>query len=172
MMHVWYCLYTIFSFTPFFEKPGNRNRSQGWMRPSDPFASSFPGFSFSSSFGFGNGFGSDPFGSNRYRKCFPDFWHHCNFTSRKFSGQKRINTIFLLFSSNQCYLSVTLDPYLSTYVHFILDACQSWFVTVTFFNFSLLALHRSKVSVMVVVVVEVVEVSHWIFLLIIQSTLS
>lgn len=38
------------------------------MRPSDPFASSFPGFSFSSSFGFGNGFGSDPFGSNRYRK--------------------------------------------------------------------------------------------------------
>ena len=49
---------------------GNRNRSQGRMRPIDPFASSFPGFSFSSSFGFGNGFGSDPFGSNRYRKCF------------------------------------------------------------------------------------------------------
>ena len=141
-MHVWYCLYTIFSFTPFFEKPGNRNRSQGRMRPSDPFASSFPGFSFSSSFGFGNGFGSDPFGSNRYRKCFPDFWHHCNFTSRKFSGQKRINTIFLLFSSNQCYLSVTLDPYLSTCTFYswcvpflICNIYFFWFLTVSFTSF-------------------------------------
>ena len=85
-VYIWYSVSHLF-----FEKPGNRNRSQGRMRPSDPFASSFPGFSFSSSFGFGNGFGSDPFGSNRYRKCFPDFWHHCNFTSRKYSGQKRIN---------------------------------------------------------------------------------
>lgn len=53
-------------FHTFFWKPGNQNQSQGRMRPSDPFASSFPGFSFFSSFGFGNGFGSDPFGSNRY----------------------------------------------------------------------------------------------------------
>jgi len=36
------------------------------MRPSDPFASSFPSFGFTSNFGFGGGFGSDPFGSDRY----------------------------------------------------------------------------------------------------------
>lgn len=58
-------------FDSFF---GNRNRSQGRMRPSDPFASSFPGFSFSSSFGFGNGFGSDPFGSNSFTS-FQSFSH-------------------------------------------------------------------------------------------------
>jgi len=34
------------------------------MRPQDPFAG-MPSFGFTSSFGFGDGFGSDPFGSNR-----------------------------------------------------------------------------------------------------------
>lgn len=80
--YIWY------SVSPLFWKPGNRNRSQGRMRPSDPFASSFPGFSFSSSFGFGNGFGSDPFGSNRYGKCFPDFWHLATLPAESAQGRK------------------------------------------------------------------------------------
>ena len=104
-------------FHTFFWKPGNRNRSQGRMRPSDPFASSFPGFSFSSSFGFGNGFGSDPFGSNRYRKCFPDFWHHCNFTSRKYSGQKRINPMSNFAPSVEHCIVLNLNFYLKVW-HF------------------------------------------------------
>ncbi|KAJ7380223.1 DnaJ sub B member 2 [Desmophyllum pertusum] len=45
-----------------------QGQGQGMMRPNDPFSSSFPGsnIGFTSNFGFGNGFGSDPFGSNSF----------------------------------------------------------------------------------------------------------
>lgn len=50
-------------FDEFFgnRRGGNVNR----MRPTDPFAS-MPSFGFTSSFGFGDGFGGDPFGSNSF----------------------------------------------------------------------------------------------------------